>query len=219
MDLFTQIFLTPILIFFKTNWWIIPLILLLFYLKRNIPKLRGMVGEARVRTALAELPENDYTTIHDLLLEAENGTAQIDHIVVSAYGIFVIETKNYTGAIYGKYRDRRWTAVHGGSGRTFMNPIHQNFGHLKAVERALDGEYARALIPIVVFADGCKLCLTLEDDAVVHICALKAEIRRHREILFTLQEARRIAERLRLSNIPGRAARRAHLRRVGANKA
>lgn len=219
MNLFTQVFLTPILIFFKTNWWFIPLMLLLFYLRRSMPQLRGMVGEARVKAVLATLPENEYTAIHDALLETDKGTAQIDHIVVSIYGLFVIETKNHTGAIYGKYRDRRWTAVHGASRRTFMNPIHQNYGHLKAIERALGGEYARALIPIVVFADGCELCLTLEDDAVVHISALKAEIRRHRELFFTVHEARRIADRLRLGNIPGRTARRAHRKRVKASQA
>ena len=45
---------------------------------------------------LSSLDENEYKVLNDVMVRTQNGkTSQIDHIVVSAYGIFVIETKNY----------------------------------------------------------------------------------------------------------------------------
>lgn len=44
-----------------------------------------------------QLDTEEYIVLHDLLLPYKDGTTQIDHVIISPYGIFVIETKNYTG--------------------------------------------------------------------------------------------------------------------------
>lgn len=66
----------------------------------NSAKQKGMRGEMRVSAILTQLP-NDYTVLNDQVFRTEKGTTQIDHVVVSKYGIFAIETKNYRGEIYG----------------------------------------------------------------------------------------------------------------------
>lgn len=43
------------------------------------------------------------------LIEDDLGMTQIDHIYISKFGIFVVETKNYKGWIYGKTHDKEWT--------------------------------------------------------------------------------------------------------------
>ena len=62
----------------------------------NSARQKGKRGERRVLAKLSQLPD-EYTILNDLVFRTENGTTQIDHVVVSKYGIFTIETKNYRG--------------------------------------------------------------------------------------------------------------------------
>lgn len=83
------------------------------------------------------LNEKDYRILSDLILPVASGTTQIDHLVLSRFGIFVIETKNMTGWIFGGADQRKWTQVQKRSKRTFQNPLRQNYSHLKAVQEIL----------------------------------------------------------------------------------
>lgn len=71
---------------------------------------KGKRGETRVSLILSRLPE-EYTILNDLVFQTENGTTQIDHVVVSKYGVFAIETKNYRGEIYGDDNRKEWTQL------------------------------------------------------------------------------------------------------------
>ena len=71
------------------------------FLVKKIPEIRGHIEEKKVSAFLATLPSYEYKIFNDILLATESGTTQIDHIVVSRFGIFVIETKNYRGWITG----------------------------------------------------------------------------------------------------------------------
>ena len=70
---------------------------------------KGKRGEKQVAVLLSLLPQKDYKVINDLLIQSGGHSAQIDHVVVSAYGIFVIETKYYKGWIYGGENSEYWT--------------------------------------------------------------------------------------------------------------
>ncbi|MBQ7769885.1 MAG: NERD domain-containing protein, partial [Clostridia bacterium] len=81
---------------------IIPIILIIIlavYLKR--PETRGRRGENRVKWVIGETIENEQYVINDLILMNDGKTTQIDHMVINPRGVFVIETKNYSGEIYG----------------------------------------------------------------------------------------------------------------------
>jgi hypothetical protein len=77
---------------------------------RNTPEHKGREGELHVHIILAQLPE-EYTVLDDVVLKINSGTTQIDHVVVSRYGVFAIETKNYRGDIYGNDDRQQWTQV------------------------------------------------------------------------------------------------------------
>ena len=104
-------------------------------------------GEKAVARRLWLLSSKKYFVINDLLFEKANGnTTQIDHVVVSPYGVFVIETKNISGYIYGSENSSTWTrhwkgyapgGVYKQDTRTFDNPIHQNEAHVKALAQIL----------------------------------------------------------------------------------
>ena len=76
---------------------------------------------------------------------------QIDHVVVSIYGIFVIETKNYSGWIFGDENSQYWAQVIYKTKNRFYNPILQNRGHIKALQGLLQDYSHIRYIPIVVF--------------------------------------------------------------------
>ena len=101
------------------------------YLKS--PTTKGKIGELRIKKLIGKtVPEEKYI-INDLVLETENGrTCQIDHIVINERGIFVIETKNYSGRIYGQEHQQEWTQVlkYGKVKNKFYNPIKQNNTHI-----------------------------------------------------------------------------------------
>ncbi|MED4785238.1 nuclease-related domain-containing protein [Brevibacillus choshinensis] len=74
--------------------------------------VKGFIGEKTVSTLLGRLEKQKYRVLNDLLIPTATGnTSQIDHVIVSEYGIFVIETKNYKGWIYGDEDSQYWTQV------------------------------------------------------------------------------------------------------------
>lgn len=100
---------------------------------------KGYIGESKVSVmAMFALPRSTYTPFHNVTLPAPDGTTQVDHIFVSRFGVFVVETKNMGGWIFGRERDRQWTQVfRKGQKAYFQNPLRQNYRHTKAVEAAL----------------------------------------------------------------------------------
>lgn len=102
----------------------------------SIPKIAperiGDLGEYKINIQLDQLPK-DCKTLSDIMLpntKSKSGYSQIDHIIISPYTIFVIETKNYAGTIYGDIKRPKWSV----NGKfPMMNPFHQNYGHIKAI--------------------------------------------------------------------------------------
>ena len=95
-----QILINTFTPFVKTYWWIIPLLLMLSFLKTSF--MKGVLGELFVNiVANVRLDKRIYTLFKNVTLPTEDGTTQIDHVIVSRYGVFVIETKNMKGWLFG----------------------------------------------------------------------------------------------------------------------
>lgn len=121
------------------------------------PWFKGLCGEAVVRVvARFRLPEETYRPVHNVTLPTLDGTTQIDHIFVSRYGIFVVETKNLKGWIFGDERQAQWTQKVYRKSFRFQNPLRQNYKHVKALEQAL-GVPAEVIHSVVVFTGSAKL--------------------------------------------------------------
>ncbi len=84
---------------------LIILFLLCFFFRPS----KGKAGEKTVSRKLSRLPKDKYKVLNDIMLATPKGTTQIDHIVVSICGVFVVETKNYQGWIYGGEESEYWT--------------------------------------------------------------------------------------------------------------
>lgn len=133
-------------------WWLIPLAILAGILQS--PWFKGLFGELLVRlSAKFLLDEAEYRPIHNVTLPTPDGTTQIDHIFVSRYGVFVVETKNLNGWIFGDEKQATWTQKIYRNTYKFQNPLRQNFKHVKVLEAALNLP-AESFHSVVVFTGG-----------------------------------------------------------------
>jgi len=132
---------------------------------RNTPESKGRAGEKQIHKILTQLSE-EYTVFDDVVLQTTNGTTQIDHVVVSKYGVFAIETKNYRGEIYGDDDRQEWTQIITTDVRYmkkwyktytyvkkshFYNPVKQSLSHTRALNRILKEWPTLKVVPVVVF--------------------------------------------------------------------
>lgn len=134
---------------FSALWYLIPLALLGGFLKS--PWFKGVLGEFQVNLLLKLfLPKDKYHLIKNVTLPTEHGTTQIDHILISKYGLFVIETKNMKGWIFGSANQKQWTQRIFKHTSKFQNPIHQNYKHLKTLESCLELP-TESIFSVIVF--------------------------------------------------------------------
>ncbi|WP_310441405.1 NERD domain-containing protein [Sulfurimonas sp.] len=130
-------------------WYLIPIVLIILFFKS--PKGKGLLGEMLVNfVANVRLDKQKYHLIKNVTLPTEDGTTQIDHIVVSEFGVFVIETKNISGWIYGDEKEKSWTQKIYKHTSMFQNPLHQNYKHVKTIETILEIDHSK-IFSVVVF--------------------------------------------------------------------
>ena len=122
-------------------------------------KKKGDVGEQIVKVAvLSKLDAAQYRHFSNLIIPAPNGTTQIDNIVVSPFGVFVIEAKYFQGWIFGGAKQEKWTHTLSRFEKyAFPNPIRQNYGHIKALARLLRQPESRFHSVIVFAHRNCQL--------------------------------------------------------------
>lgn len=127
------------------------ILLIAIWLLRSA-RVKGAVGEMQVNSSLrGNLNAYDYRILSDLTLPTpDGGTTQVDHVIISRFGVFVIETKNMSGWIFGDEKQAQWTQVIYQWKNKFQNPLRQNYKHLKTLERLL-GLRINQLHNLVVF--------------------------------------------------------------------
>ena len=121
----------------RSLYWFIPALILVTILKSS--SFKGWFGELLVRlSAKLFLPKDQYHAFHNVTLPTLDGTTQIDHIFVAEFGIFVVETKNMKGWIFGNEKQAQWTQKIFKQSYRFQNPLRQNYKHVKAIESVLN---------------------------------------------------------------------------------
>ena len=194
---------------------------------RNSPQQKGKRGEARVHKILAKLPD-EYRVLDDIVLKTERGTTQIDHVVVSRYGLFAIETKNYRGDIYGDDCHKEWTQIivtkvkFSKKGKTYTyvtknklyNPVKQAQGHAYRIRQSLAEWKSLKIVPIVVFTNKANLANVSSTHLVVRDSSLLRIIKSHQTALLTDADVGKIFAQLSLMNVRKSVSNRAHVRNL-----
>lgn len=163
----------------------VVMIVIIYFLK--LPVTKGMIGESVSNLLLKFLNKENYTLHKDLYISKEDGdTAQIDHVVVSRFGIFVIETKNYQGWIFGNENSYKWTQVIYRKKSQFLNPVIQNRNHIKALKQFIDlGLQDNEFFSIIVFSTRCRFKRLDVSTPVIYSLELPFEIKKHQNIVLT----------------------------------
>lgn len=123
-----------------------------------LSRVKGRIGELIVSfAAWVMLSRRHYLRLNNITLPlSDGGTTQIDHIIVSSFGIFVIETKNYKGWIFGQERDAKWTQMIMGRKYQFQNPLRQNYLHIKTLSELLNLNL-RYFHSVIAFMGHCEI--------------------------------------------------------------
>lgn len=182
----------------------------------NTPERKGARGERRVHNALSSvLDENEYRVLSDLILPVAGSTTQLDHLVLSRFGIFVIETKNMSGWIFGSADQTKWTQVQkGGKRRSFQNPLRQNHAHVKAVESILEVD-PKVLHNFVVFTGSAEPKTDMPENVAWGLRDLGKLIAVRRQIVFSDLQLNAFVETLQGQALENnRAVRSQHLQNL-----
>ncbi len=117
-------------------------------------------GELLVSTALKKhfARKSNYIFNNVTLPTYDNGSTQIDHILINQYGVFVIESKHYSGWVFADKNNQQWTQrFSNGQTFQFFSPIKQNEGHIKQLSRHLKYLPLDDFISIIVFTGEAEI--------------------------------------------------------------
>jgi restriction system protein len=199
---------------------LIPLLVLAFLVVTVVlrsARPKGLVGELKVQAITdRRLDRKTYRSLHNLTLPTRDGTTQIDHVVVSKFGVFVIETKNFTGWIFGEERSRKWTQSIYGKKYQFQNPLYQNYKHLKAVEDLLQLE-PQCIHSVVVFV-GSSEFKTVMPSNVVERKELLPYLRSKTDVRLSDGEVEDSIRTLERSQVSRSGTRRKHIQNLKQNQ-
>src|SRR5262245_44060178 len=111
---------------------------LLFVAVQWIVRASSLSSRRRAAWGKAYRSDGSFRSYVELIVPDERGTTEIDEVIVTPAGVFVVEKKDFSAWIYGNEKDEYWTAVYPNSEKhRFQNPIRQNYRHLKALESFL----------------------------------------------------------------------------------
>ncbi|XHR31307.1 MAG: NERD domain-containing protein [Chthoniobacteraceae bacterium] len=175
---------------------------------------KGWFGEKGATFGMwAWLDARVYQRFNNVIVPTANGTTQIDHVIVSEYGIFVIETKNMSGWIFGNADQERWTQSVFGEKHQFQNPLRQNYRHTRALSEHLGIDH-KHFCSVVFFIGECELKTELPDNVMTR--GLATYIKGFQTRVLSPERLAMIRQKLAaLKNAPA-ASRTEHVRQLRA---
>ena len=203
-----------------TSLFFVALLAFAIWSKRTYARRRGDWTESKVAKQLAKLPKDKYIVLNDLMLPTSYGTTQLDHVVLSLYGVYVIETKNYTGTLIGNEKSEQWEQNINGFMYKTANALRQNKAHISAVRSHASVQANVPIHNIVVFANATKFDIFHEEGEVIYINELIPTIMRLRSVepFYTQEQVQIKANLLLEKNITDPELRKQHNQAANAAK-
>ena len=188
-------------------------------------EILGERGEQRVSYVLSDLPSDDYMVFNDLLVRDAGYTTQIDHLIISRYGVFVLETKNVHGKVYGSgsleywkqylpdfgYKRYGFTQEH-----QLRNPVWQNAGHIKSLRRLVFGNDV-PIYGVVIFPQETDVFVNA-DQPVLKVLEVVPYIKQFQAIVLSSEQMRFYRRRLLEVISRSESDRTHHLENVSRNQ-
>ncbi len=210
------------------------LVIAVIIIRLNSSKIKGKRGEKKVSSTLKKLPSG-YHVLNDVVLftDTDKGTTQIDHVVVSKYGVFAIESKNYGGKICGNDNIQYWTQLFVNKVRyknkwykrytyvtknQFYNPVKQALGHVYAIKKNLQDFPYLKVIPVVVFVGSADISKVNTDFHVIYGSDLLKTILGYGRVYLSDSEVSEVYSRLIQKNVRDIVDNKTHVRNIQEKK-
>ncbi len=197
----------------SSPWFYLALVVAITATILKRPGAKGWIGEWQVNLAAKMfLDKKVYHLVRNITLPAAGGTTQIDHIIVSQYGVFVVETKNMNGWIFGTERDNQWTQSFGRRTFKFQNPLRQNYKHTRTLADMLDLPHD-VMKSVIIFIGDAKLKKDVPENVITH--GYIRYIRQHRDRLLSDEQVQGVVAAIAAGRLmPGAATHAMHVRNV-----
>ncbi|EPZ43797.1 nuclease-related domain-containing protein [Alicyclobacillus acidoterrestris] len=177
----------------------------------------GKVGELLTSHTLSKLPAEYIIRNNVLIPNGDSDTAQIDHVILSPYAIFVVETKNIHGRVTGRQNDQFWTVWTNKGTYDLYNPIRQNQGHIRALRNVLGDLTPTVYVNLIVF--GPNATMQVDADELVggadEVCS---QIRQYGKVRFTLDQVGVLDSWLREAYSSVYGLKKQHVKKVNSLK-
>lgn len=155
---------------------------------------KGWVGELKTQFAYTFFLDcRQYHVFNNIIIQRESWSTQIDHIIVSKYGVFVVETKNRSGWIFGNQTDNQWTQVLFHKKYYFQNPLRQNHVHTKNLARLIGIDQSK-IYSLINFCGGCHFKTRMPENVLNN--KYTGYIKSKKQVLLTNNEVDRICHEL-----------------------
>ena len=117
---------------------------------------KGSAFEKDFYNTLVKLGISEENILMNVIIPAKKyETTEIDCVFYHNGSLFVLELKNYLGRIYGKEKQKQWIKYLAGRKYKFMNPLHQNYGHIQNLKALLGDELE--CVSLIIFNGFCDL--------------------------------------------------------------
>lgn len=194
---------------------IIVIVIALLFSRSDASTKKGNKGEADIAWRLSSIHSAEFRVFNDILLGTAKGSSQIDHVVISKYGVFVIETKNYSGWIHGHEYSEYWTQSIYDKKTKFRNPIKQNWAHIYALKEVLSEFRQVSYLPIIVFTGSAVLKNITSNVPVIYAHQLIDTIlAEKRTPNLSIERISQIADRLGEAHLKGERAEYQHVQQI-----
>jgi ribosomal protein L37AE/L43A len=151
---------------------------------------KGCFGELMTRFYLwLSLSKKRYFRYHNVILPYKNGTTEIDQLVVSVFGLFIVETKNRKGWIFGSETQANWTQIIYGNSYPFQNPLKQVFRQQMVLSEFLQ-IHPNKIYPVIYFNGNCTFKTPMPENVINR--SVGRYIKRFKNEVFTQKEVNQI---------------------------
>ena len=169
----------------------------------EVMKDKGKLGEYNIFCELEKLKGNKAILANTYIPKYNGQTTEIDLIMIHETGIYVFESKNYSGSIFGGEEYYTWVQVLNKKVRNkFYSPIKQNNNHIKYLNCFLQLPY-KDIYSIVVFSNRCKLgdINVLSDNVKVTKCenlkSIMIDLIKSKNKIYSEEDIKNIYNRLK----------------------
>ena len=161
---------------------------------------KGFIGETMGSLAhKIMLDKSIYRELNNVTIPTPDGTTQIDHVIVSRFGIFVIEAKNMNGWIFGNEKSAEWTQSFPGGKFRFQNPLRQNYRHTKCLSEFLGIDKSK-LHSVVMFWGESTFKTPMPDNVLDK--GYTSYIKSKETVLFSDEEVEQIVDAIQTGKLP-----------------